>query len=113
MNADKLGLMKPSAVIVNTSRGNIVDEDALYKVLSQKRIAGAALDVFAVEPLPKTSPLMELDNVLLTPHTSSQTEESLWRIYQMAIDIAADFFQGYASPHILNGISYRETARRA
>lgn len=113
VNAAKLGLMKPGAVIVNTSRGNIVDEAALYEALSQNKIAGAALDVFAEEPLPETSPLMGLDNILMTPHTSSQTEESLWRIYQLAIDIAADFFQGCDSPHILNGVSYREAARRA
>jgi phosphoglycerate dehydrogenase-like enzyme len=102
VNREMLGLMKPSAVIVNTSRGNVVDEDALYEALRDRSIRGAALDVFGEEPMPLNSPLLTLDNILLTPHISSQTEESLWRIYAMAIDIAADFFAGKDVPHILN-----------
>lgn len=97
-----LSLMKPTAVIVNTSRGNIIDETALYNALTAGIIGGAALDVFAIEPLPTTSPLIGLDNIILTPHVSSQTFESLWNIYKMAIDIAADHFAGKDSPHILN-----------
>lgn len=97
-----LSRMKPGAVVVNTARGNIVDEDALYEALRDGRIAGAGLDVFGAEPLPLSSPLLKLDNIVLAPHVSSQTEESLWRIYQMAVDIAADFFAGKGSPHILN-----------
>ncbi len=102
INAELLSLMKPTSVIVNTSRGNIVNENDLYDALSQNKIAGAGLDVFAVEPLPLSSPLLKLDNIILTPHTSSQTEESLWRIYEMAIDITADFFEGKESKNILN-----------
>jgi phosphoglycerate dehydrogenase-like enzyme len=104
VNASLLDLMKSSAVIVNTSRGGIVDENALYVACRDKKIRGAGLDVFALEPLSTKSPLIGLDNLLLTPHLSSQTEESLWRIYAMAIDIAADFFGGKDSPHILNKI---------
>ncbi len=102
VNKERLLKMKSTAVIVNTSRGNIVDEDALYEVLAARRIRGAALDVFAVEPLPASSPLYQLDNIILTPHVSSQTVESLWRIYEMAIDIAADVLAGNSSPFILN-----------
>ena len=102
VGARLLGLMKPTAVIVNTARGNIIDEQALYDALSTGRITSAALDVYAQEPLPLDSPLLKLDNIVLTPHVSSQTVESLWRIYEMAIDIAADFFNGIDSPHILN-----------
>ncbi|MHB8131405.1 MAG: phosphoglycerate dehydrogenase [Mobilitalea sp.] len=102
VNARMLAKMKPTSVIVNTARGNIVDEDALYETLAAHKIRGAALDVFAEEPLPFTSPLYKLDNIILTPHVSSQTVESLWRIYEMAIDIAADFFAGNDSPYILN-----------
>ena len=94
--------MKPSAVLVNTARGNLVDEDALYDALKANRICGAGLDVFAQEPLPNTSKLLELDNLVLSPHFSSQTVESLWNTYKMAIDIADDFFQGRDCPHILN-----------
>jgi D-3-phosphoglycerate dehydrogenase / 2-oxoglutarate reductase len=102
VNEELLSKMKSTAVIVNTSRGNIIDEQALYEVLAADKIGGAALDVFAKEPLPVDSPLLKLDNIILTPHVSSQTVESLWRIYKMAIDIAADFFSGKGSPHILN-----------
>ena len=79
-----------------------MDEDALSDVLQQGTIAGAGLDVFGQEPLPLNSALLKLDNIVLTPHVSSQTVESLWRVYKMAIDIAADFFSGKDSPHILN-----------
>ena len=102
VNAERLAKMKSEAVIVNTARGGIVDTDALYDALKAKRIRGAGLDVYAIEPLPVSSKLLELDNIVLTPHVSSQTVESLWRIYKMAIDIAADFFAGRGSPHILN-----------
>ena len=111
VNRQMLSRMKPSAVIVNTARGNIIDEQALYEVLSAGKIAGAALDVFAREPLPLDSPFLKLDNIILTPHVSSQTVESLWRIYAMAIDITADFFNGKDSPHILNP-DYKKHAQR-
>lgn len=102
VNAKRLKMMKKTAVLVNTARGNIVDEDALYMALKMGEISGAGLDVFAREPLPETSELLTMDNVILTPHVSSQTVESLWNIYKMAIDISADFFAGKASEHILN-----------
>lgn len=102
INAERLAMMKPTAVIVNTARGGIIDEDALYDVLKTHQIRGAALDVFSQEPVPADSKLCELDNLILTPHVSSQTYESLWNIYKMAIDIAADYFAGKDSPHILN-----------
>ena len=102
INRETLTLMKPTAVIVNTARGNIIDEDALYQALKSGPIAGAGVDVFAAEPLSVESPLLTLENAVLTPHVSSQTMESLWNIYKMAIDISADFFAGKGSPHILN-----------
>ena len=63
--------MKPSAYLINTSRGKVVDEEALVKALKEKRIAGAGLDVFEVEPLPKDSPLTKMDNVILLSHSAS------------------------------------------
>ena len=102
VDARLLGLMKPTAVLVNTARGSIVDEAALYDALRAGKLAGAGLDVYALEPLPKESPLLTLDNCVCTPHVASQTVESLWNIYSMALDIAADFFAGKGSPHILN-----------
>ena len=102
VDARLLGLMKPTAVLVNTARGSIVDEAALNDALRAGKLAGAGLDVYALEPLPKESPLLTLDNCVCTPHVASQTVESLWNIYSMALDIAADFFAGKGSPHILN-----------
>lgn len=72
-----LGLMKPSAILVNTSRGEIIDEEALYKALIDKKIAGAALDVYSQEPLPVDSPFRKLDNCLLTPHIGAATRQAL------------------------------------
>jgi phosphoglycerate dehydrogenase-like enzyme len=68
VGASELALMKPTAYIINTSRGPIIDEAALLTVLREKRIAGAGLDVFDVEPLPIDHPLRKMDNVVLTPH---------------------------------------------
>ena len=75
INERTLSLMKPTAYLVNTSRGAAVDEQALYQALKDRRIAGAALDTFEVEPLPETSPLRTLDNVILTPHMVGHTKE--------------------------------------
>ena len=94
VNAARIGMMKETAVLVCTARGNLVDEAALYEALKEERILGAGLDVFAEEPLPVSSPLIGLDNVILTPHVSAQTGEALWNMYQKAIDIAADFLAG-------------------
>jgi phosphoglycerate dehydrogenase-like enzyme len=69
VSAADLGLMKPSAFFINTSRGPLVDEAALIDVLQRRKIAGAGLDVYDVEPLPLDHPLRTLDNVTLSPHT--------------------------------------------
>lgn len=103
-DAAMIARMKSTAVLVCTARGNIVDEDALYDALKNRRIGGAGLDVFHQEPLPATSPLIGLDNIVLTPHVASQTVEALWAIYKKAIDIAYDFYAGnpIAAPDLLN-----------
>lgn len=97
VNAARLAMMKPDAVIVNTARGPLVDDEAMVAALKNHQIGGAGLDVFAEEPLPVTSPYIGLDNVILTPHVASSTVESLWNIYAMAIDVAYDFFHGTES----------------
>lgn len=94
INAEVFNKMKSNAILVCTARGKIIDEDDLYDALKNHTIAGAGLDVYATEPLPKESKLTELDNIILTPHVSSQTYESLWYTYKKAIDIVADFFTG-------------------
>lgn len=85
VNQENLALVKPSCRIINTSRGGVVDENALRDALERGSIAGAALDVFEQEPLPETHPLCHAPNILLTPHISSSTKESLDR---MAVDAA-------------------------
>lgn len=81
VNKQKLGLMKPSAVLINCSRGEVVSEDDLLKALQQKQIAGAALDVFVSEPLQQDSPLFHYaqknDNLILTPHIAGSTQEAV------------------------------------
>jgi D-2-hydroxyacid dehydrogenase (NADP+) len=78
INADRLSAMRPDAYLINVGRGPQVDENALADALRSHRIAGAALDVFEQEPLPAESPLWELENLLITPHTAGLTEK-LWQ----------------------------------
>jgi glyoxylate/hydroxypyruvate/2-ketogluconate reductase len=82
----ELALMKPSAIFINGGRGNIVDEQALADALKKRIIRAAGLDVYQVEPLPTTSPLMELDNIILFPHIGSATTETRETMGQCAIE---------------------------
>ena len=75
IGAREFSLMKPTAYFINTARGPIVDEKALYAALAEKRIAGAALDVFEVEPVGQVNPLLKLENVIVTPHSVCWTDE--------------------------------------
>jgi D-3-phosphoglycerate dehydrogenase len=77
VNNDLLSIMKPTSFFVNTSRGGVVEEKSLFKLLQEKKIAGAALDVYWQEPLPPTSPWRKLPNVILTPHIGASTNEAL------------------------------------
>ena len=94
VNAAHIALMKPTAYFVNTSRGAIVDQTALIDALRGKRIAGAALDVFEEEPLPQSSPLLGLDNVILTPHSLCWTDELYSGCGKEAVGAALDFIAG-------------------
>jgi D-3-phosphoglycerate dehydrogenase / 2-oxoglutarate reductase len=85
IDADDFSLMKPSAVIINTARGPIINEPALVKALQEKQIAGAALDVFETEPLPNNSPLLQMDNVLLAPHNANSSPEAWERVHENTI----------------------------
>jgi len=96
VGARELSLMKSTAYLVNTSRGEIVDEAALLKALQEKRIAGAAIDVYGVEPLPADHAIRKLDNVLLTPHIGYVTVETLAKMYQDAVEDIVAFLDGKA-----------------
>ena len=102
VGATELALMKPTACLINTSRGPIVDEDALLKALQDRSIGGAAIDVYGAEPLPSDHPMRTLDNVLLTPHIGYVTAENLAKMYQDAAEDIAAFLDGNPV-RVLNG----------
>ncbi|MGI9436120.1 MAG: phosphoglycerate dehydrogenase [Geminicoccaceae bacterium] len=86
INAERLAQMKPTAYVVNTARGGVIDEAALVEALQSGRIAGAGLDVFEVEPLPKQAALRSLDNVLLTPHCAGSSDRAVDLMLARCID---------------------------
>ena len=93
INAKSLALMKPDARLVNCARGELVDEAALAEALRSGRLKGAALDVFSKEPLPAESPLLALENLLVTPHLGASTEEAQVKVAAELARNVADFFQ--------------------
>lgn len=94
VTAADIARMKPTAYLVNTSRGPIVDQDALVRALQEKRIAGAALDVFDPEPLPVGHPLRTLDNVVLTPHIGFVTKHSYHGMFRDTVEDIQAFLRG-------------------
>ncbi len=94
MNADTFAQMKPGSVLINTARGALVDEKALYDALKSGHLRAAGLDVFEVEPLPLSSPLLELDNILFAGHLAGLDEESHDDTFQMAAETVIDLQKG-------------------
>ena len=86
-----IGRMRDGAIVVNVGRGGVIDEDALVEALASGRLAGAALDVFAEEPLPEASPLWELENVIVSPHTSALS----WHENERIVELFADNLRRY------------------
>ena len=94
IGARELAAMKPTALLVNTSRGPIVDEAALVQALRERRIAGAALDVYSREPLPMDDPIRTLDNVVLLPHLGFVSEENYQLMYGDGLEAVEGFLAG-------------------
>jgi phosphoglycerate dehydrogenase-like enzyme len=94
VGAADLARMKPTGYLVNTARGPIVDEAALLETLQQRKIAGAAIDVFSVEPLPVDHPFRKLDNIVLTPHLGYVTEEGFRNHYSQMVEGIDAWFKG-------------------
>ncbi len=107
INAERLALMKPTAILINTSRGGVVDSEALYQAIKEKRIAGAGLDVHEQEPLGE-SPLRGLPNVLLTPHAAAGTAEYRSRAPFLAADAVIQALRGERPAHPVNPEVFRQ-----
>jgi len=102
VTADLLRRMKPTAFLINTARGPIVDEAALVALLSERRIAGAGLDVYDVEPMPANHPLLGLDNVVLTPHLGYVTQETYRIFFRQVVENIAAYLDGRIPPRCIN-----------
>lgn len=97
----QLDHMKSSAYLINTARGPVVDEKALYSALKDKKIAGAALDVFSAEPIVPGNPILSLDNVILTPHIAFKTEEALKRRAEITLKNMNSFINGSGENRVI------------
>ena len=94
VNAERLASMKPSAILINTSRGSVVDESALIDVLQKKTILAAGLDVFEQEPVDPDNPLLRMDNVITTPHMAGTTWDTWERRAQFGFNNIARVGKG-------------------
>jgi D-3-phosphoglycerate dehydrogenase len=112
MGAREFALMQPHAYFITTARGSIHDEEALEKVLRDKKIAGAGLDVWEKEPPPASHPLMKYDTVMVTPHMAGVTVEARTRMGQIAAEQMLDALDGKPVPRIINPRVWNDYAER-
>lgn len=105
LDARRLALLPRGAILVNTARGPIVDEPALVRALESGQLAAAGLDVFAEEPLPAVSPLLRLENVVLTPHIGSASLATRARMADLAVENLLAGLEGRPMPHCANEVS--------
>lgn len=104
---EELGIMKPTAYLINTARGGIVDSEALYDALKFRQIAGAAIDVFETEPIPAHHPILELDNLIITPHIASASKQTRARMAMIAVNNVIAGINGEQLPHCVNPEVYQ------
>jgi D-3-phosphoglycerate dehydrogenase len=104
----EFGLLKPSAYVINLARGPVWDERALYRVLKERKIAGAGSDVFEVEPATRDHPLFQLENFIGTPHMAAHTDEALRRMSRVAVDIVR-VLEGKEPVHPVNRVVGKKT----
>ena len=104
INAAALAQMKSTAFLVNVSRGGLIDEDALLDALVNRRLGGAALDVFEHEPLKRDSPHLQVDSLIVTSHCAWYSEEALGRLQEFAALEAARLLRGEAPKHVVNAV---------
>ena len=103
VSTEEFNAMKSTACVVNTARGGIIEEDALYHALKNKVIRGGAIDAFVIEPTPADTPLFELDNLIVTPHTAGTTQEALYRMDKRAAQNCVDGIDGKLDPeYVIN-----------
>lgn len=108
IDSEALSKMKPNAILINTSRGPVVDPDALYEALKEKRIFGAGLDVTEPEPLPMDSPLLTLDNIVIVPHIASASKTSRDQMSWMAAQNLIAGLKGERLPNCVNPQVYSQ-----
>lgn len=102
IDSHAIAKMKNSCIIINTSRGGLIDENAAYKSLQKKQLGGLGLDAFEIEP-PKNSPLFKLDNVVVTPHTGAHTKEATDNMASLAVKNLIDLLSGKSCSYIVSG----------
>ena len=102
VNEERLSLMKKSSYLINTSRGPVVDQNALYNILSENKIAGAGLDVFETEPLEMDDKILKLDNTILAPHSLCWTDQMFYQCGKDDIDAAKNVMEGKIPKNIVN-----------
>jgi D-3-phosphoglycerate dehydrogenase len=102
ISRERIAMMKPHAILVNVSRGPVIDDDALIEALRENRIGGVALDVFAAQPLPSDHPYFGFDNVIITPHMAGITEDSMLRMGLGAVEEALRVLAGQLPVNLRN-----------
>ena len=107
ISAERIASMKPGAILINTSRGQVVDEAALARALNEGRLGGAGIDVFSSEPITADNPLLNAPYTILTSHTAGATNESRLRIIDLSLNNVADVFRGKTPLNIVNGVEPR------